>query len=130
MVDGIAAVELAALLLDPQAGEGGWDPARNQTCSAVSPAASWTRCEADLGLLRLPARALRSPAYAMHLAGSGARAACGIGMLRPRARSSGQRAAVAVPAPRRHPRPLADLQRIKTAFDTTVNDVMLAVAAA
>ena len=38
---------------------------------------------ADLGLLRLPARALRSPAYALQLAGDTARAArAALGMLR------------------------------------------------
>jgi diacylglycerol O-acyltransferase / wax synthase len=87
---------------------------------------------ADLGLLRLPARALRSPAYALRLAENAARAArAGLGMLRP---ATPVRPVNAPLSPFRHlalaRRPLSDLQLIKTAFDTTVNDVMLAVAAA
>jgi WS/DGAT/MGAT family acyltransferase len=87
---------------------------------------------ADLGLLRLPARALRSPAYALRLAGDGAQAArAALGMLRP------ARPVHPVNAPLsslRHlagtVRSLSDLQLIGTRFDATVNDVVLAVATA
>jgi WS/DGAT/MGAT family acyltransferase len=84
---------------------------------------------ADLGLLRLPARALRSPAYARRFAADGVRAArAGLGMLRlarpvhpvnaplsPLRHLAGARLA------------LSDLRAIGTGFETTVNDVVLAV---
>ena len=137
MVDGIAAVELAALLLDPTpeaepSDDNGWDPAPEPDMLSRLSRGVLDQVRADLGLLRLPARALRSPAYAMHLMGDGARAArAAIGMLRPARPVHPVNAPL---SPFRHlagtPRPLADLQRIKAAFDTTVNDVMLAVAAA
>jgi WS/DGAT/MGAT family acyltransferase len=137
MVDGIAAVELAALLLDPTPSPGppeedGWQPDPEPDVLTRLSRGVMDQVRADLGLLRLPARALRSPAYALRLAENGARAArAGLGMLRP---------ATPVPpvnaplSPFRHlaraRRPLADLQQIKATFDTTVNDVMLAVSAA
>ena len=74
MVDGIAAVELAALLLDPTPepalGRGGWDPAPEPDMLSRLSRGVLDQVRADLGLLRLPARALRSPAYALHLAGT------------------------------------------------------------
>src|SRR5215207_4672620 len=89
MVDGIAAVELAALLLDPTpepmpSEDDGWRPGPvPDTLSRLSRGVL-DQMRADLGLLRLPARALRSPAYALRLAENAARAArAGIGMLRP-----------------------------------------------
>jgi diacylglycerol O-acyltransferase len=137
MVDGIAAVELAALLLDPTpepmaSDEDGWDPAPEPDILSRLSRGVVDQMRADLGLLRLPARALRSPAYAVQLAGDTARAArAALGMLRPARPVHPVNAPL---SPFRHlagtPRPLADLQRIRAAFDTTVNDVMLAVAAA
>ena len=137
MVDGIAAVELAALLLDPTpepmpSEEDGWRPAPVPDALSRLSRGVLDQVRADLGLLRLPARALRSPAYALRLAENGARAArAGLGMLRP---ATPVRPVNAPLSPFRHlagaQLPLSDLQRIRTAFDTTVNDVMLAVAAA
>ena len=89
MVDGIAAVELAALLLDPTpeampSEEDGWHPAPVPDALSRLSRGVLDQVRADLGLLRLPARALRSPAYALRLAENGARAArAGLGMLRP-----------------------------------------------
>jgi WS/DGAT/MGAT family acyltransferase len=137
MVDGIAAVELAALLLDPTPDpmppdEDGWRPAPEPDVFSRLSRGVLDQVSADLGLLRLPARALRSPSYAVRLAADAARAArAGLGMLRP---ATPVRPVNGPLSPFRHlagaRRPLADLHRIRTAFDTTVNDVMLAVAAA
>ena len=137
MVDGIAAVELAALLLDPTSEpapspDDGWRPAPQPDALSRLSRGVVDQVRADLGLLRLPARALRSPAYAVRLAENGLRAArAGLGMLRPARPVPPVNASL---SPFRHLAsarlPLSDLQRIKTAFDTTVNDVMLAVAAA
>ena len=136
MVDGIAAVELAALLLDPTpeataSEDDGWHPDPEPDGLSRLGRGLLDQARADLGLLRLPARALRSPAYALRLAQDGARAArAGLGMLRPATPVSPVNAPL---SPFRHLArtwvPLSDLQRIRTAFDSTVNDVMLAVAA-
>lgn len=137
MVDGIAAVQLAALLLDPTpeampSGEDGWQPRPEPDRLSRLSRGVLDQVRADLSLLRLPARALRSPSYALRLAEDAARAArAGLGMLRP---ATPVRPVNAPLSPFRHLAgtrlPLSDLQRIKMAFDTTVNDVMLAVAAA
>jgi WS/DGAT/MGAT family acyltransferase len=137
MVDGIAAVQLAALLLDPTpepmpSGEDGWRPAPVPDALSRLSRGVLDQVRADLSLLRLPARALRSPAYALRLAGNGVRAArAGLGMLRPATPVHPVNAPL---SPFRHlagaRRPLADLHQIRSAYDTTVNDVMLAVAAA
>lgn len=137
MVDGIAAVQLAALLLDPTpepmpTEQDGWRPEPEPDVLTRLSRGVLDQVRADLGLLRLPARALRSPAYALRLAENGFRAArAGVGMLRPATPVHPVNAQL---SPFRHlagaRRPLADLQRIKLAFDTTVNDVMLAVATA
>ena len=73
------------------------DPAPEpDALSRLSRAACSTRCAADLGLLRLPARALRSPAYALAPGGErGPRGAGGARHAAPRdARAPGERAAV------------------------------------
>ena len=120
MVDGIAAVELAALLLDPTpepmpSEEDGWRPAPVPDALSRLSRGVLDQVRADLGLLRLPARALRSPAYALRLAENGARAArAGLGMLRP---ATPVRPVNAPLSPFRHlagaQLPLSDLQRIK-----------------
>jgi WS/DGAT/MGAT family acyltransferase len=112
--------------------EDGWRPAPQPDVLSRLSRGVLDQVRADLGLLRLPARALRSPAYALRLAEDGLRAArAGVGMLRPATPRSPVNAPL---SPFRHLaaawRPLSDLQRIRTAFDTTVNDVMLAVSAA
>lgn len=137
MVDGIAAVELAALLLDPTPdpvadGEDRWEPAPEPDMLTRLGRGVLDQLRADIGLLRLPARALRSPSYALRLAEDAGRAArAGLGMLRPARPVAPVNAPL---SPFRHlagtRRSLADLQRIKAQFDTTVNDVLLAVAAA
>ena len=137
MVDGIAAVELAALLLDPTPeptppDEDGWLPAPVPDRLSRLTIGLLDQVRADLGLLRLPARALRSPAYAMRLAEDGARAArAALGMLRPARPVHPVNADL---SPLRHlavtELSLSDLKRIGASFDATVNDVILAVSAA
>jgi diacylglycerol O-acyltransferase len=137
MVDGIAAVELAALLLDPTPDamppdEDGWLPAPEPDRLSRLTRGLVDQIRVDLGLLRLPARALRSPVYAMRLAEDGARAArAALGMLRPARPVHPVNAEI---SSLRHlavtERPLSDLKLVGSSFDVTVNDVVLAVSAA
>jgi diacylglycerol O-acyltransferase / wax synthase len=135
MVDGIAAVELAALLLDPTPdpeppAPDGWMP--GPTPAALNRLASGVldQVRGDFELLRLPRKVATSPMRALSGAAKGlgvARAA--VNLLRP---------AQPVPAlnspisPFRHlataRRPLGDLKAIKSRFGTTVNDVVLAAS--
>jgi diacylglycerol O-acyltransferase len=135
MVDGIAAVELAALLLDPTPepeprAPDRWRPA--PTPAALSRLAGGVvdQLRGDFELLRVPAKVARSPLRAIGVAMKGIDAARAVGsMLRP---------ARPIPAlntpisPLRHlataRRPLGDLQTIKANFGTTVNDVVLAAS--
>jgi diacylglycerol O-acyltransferase / wax synthase len=136
MVDGIAAVQLAGLLLDPTpepepTGEDPWRPAPQPGALNRLSRGVLDQARADLGLLRLPARALRSPRYALRLATDAAAAAsAAAGMLRPARPVHPVNAPL---SPLRHlvraPLPLSQLQHIKDGFGTTVNDVVLAVSA-
>ena len=137
MVDGIAAVELGSLLLDPTpepvaCEPDGWCAApRARRRAAAGPRACATSLGEQLGLLRWPLRAAASPAARG--------AADAAGALRvTRALSHSLRAAPASAlnrplSPLRRlawtERPLADLQVVKRAYGTTVNDVMLAAVA-
>jgi diacylglycerol O-acyltransferase / wax synthase len=135
MVDGIAAVELAALLLDPTPepeppAPDGWEP--DPTPSPISRLAGGLldQVRGDFELLKLPARIASSPARAVGVAARGFEAA--------KAAASIVRPARSVPSlnppisPLRHlataRRPLADLRTIKSSFGTTVNDVVLAAS--
>ncbi len=136
MVDGIAAVELASLLLDPTpdpppADRDGWRPAPTPGPARRLVAGVTDRLLEGASLARLPARLLRSPRRLAELAERGARAA--------RALSDSVRPAEPV-APLNEPissarhlarvnRPLADLKRIGREFGVTVNDVLLAASA-
>jgi len=89
------------------------------------------QARADLGLMRLPAHALRSPRYALRLAGDAAAAAAAAArMLRPARPVHPVNAPL---SPFRHlvraSLPLSQLRRIKAGFGTTVNDVVLALSA-
>jgi diacylglycerol O-acyltransferase / wax synthase len=136
MVDGLAAVELSALLLDPtaedsDASDDSWEP---------TPAPGWIsrltrgvvdRVGEELEIPRSAGQLLRSPRQAVELPLGMARAAWSVaGSVFPLAPGSilnreGSR--------RRHlvalRRPLDELREIKRAFGTTVNDVLLAASA-
>jgi len=136
MVDGIAAVQLAGLLLDPTpdpepAGDDGWQPAPQPGTLSRLSRGLLDQARADVGLMRLPAHALRSPRYALRLAGDAAVAAgAAARMLRPARPVHPVNGPL---SPFRHlvraPLPLSQLRRIRTGFDTTVNDVVLALSA-
>ncbi len=136
MVDGLAAVELAALLLDPTREP----PAGELESWRAEPEPDWVgllvRGVRDLlgeqiGLLRWPLRAAAAPSRAAgELAGAVPRLARAL-----------EHALCAAPAsslnrplsPLRSlawaQRPLDDLRRVKRAYGTTVNDVLLAAVA-
>ena len=135
MVDGVAAVELALLLLDPTPepnAEGGrrWRPGPHPGALARLGAGASDRLGQQLELARRGLSVLRSPGRMVRMPSAGARAAGAMaGALRP-----------AEPvAPLNQPistrrglgrvqRPLAELKTIKQAFRATVNDAYLAIA--
>jgi diacylglycerol O-acyltransferase / wax synthase len=136
MVDGLAAVELASLLLDtepkPVACElDRWRAQPEPDGVRLLVRGVRDRTVEQLGLLRWPLRAAASPARAVRdLAGGVPRVA--------RALEHSLRAAPASPlnkplSPRRSlawaQRPLDDLREIKRAYGTTVNDVVLSAVA-
>jgi diacylglycerol O-acyltransferase len=136
MVDGLAAVELASLLLDPEADATDpepdrWQPApapRNRELVAAALLAT-ARTQRDLA--GLAARLATSPARA---AAGAARAWRAATALVDAARPAAPQPRLNQPiSPRRHlgvvRRPLADLLRLKDAFGVKVNDVVLAACA-
>jgi diacylglycerol O-acyltransferase len=136
MVDGLAAVELASLLLDPTpepvaCEPDGWAAAPAPDPGRLLLGAVRDRVGEQLGLLRWPLRA----------AGSPSRVACELTSAIPRvtqALAHSLRAAPESPlntqlSPSRRlawaQRPLDDLRKVKRAHGTTVNDVLLAAVA-
>jgi diacylglycerol O-acyltransferase len=136
MVDGLAAVELAALLLDPEEhpgliDPGSWEPHPPPGWVSLLAHALADRAREQLELLRWPALALSSPVRLAELLGDTRRAASALAH------------AFATAAPRtslnepisslRHlamvARPLAELREIKDRHETTINDVVLAASA-
>jgi len=130
MVDGIAAVELASLLLDPTVEPPAlepddWQPKPPPSTARMFAGGVRDRLMEELELVRLPARLARSP---RQLAEETQRAA------RALAHSFGSPAPSSILnrpiSPLRHlalaKRPLDDLKQIKGRFRTTVNDVVLA----
>jgi WS/DGAT/MGAT family acyltransferase len=137
MVDGLAAVELALLLLDAHSEPEPlpvrpWVPERPPSRAGLLAGAVTERMREPLELMRVPVSLLASSARRFgEIADDGRRAALAIGH------------ALGPPAPPstlnepgsalRHlgmvSRSFADLQRIKTRHGTTVNDVVLAVCA-
>jgi diacylglycerol O-acyltransferase len=135
MVDGLAAVELAALLLDETPEPS--DPGRETWQAEKSPGGmrllldgAVGRLEEGLELVRLPTQLVRHPRRVFGLADKG------LQLLRAAVRSAEPAASGMVfnepNSPRRHlasvQRPLEDLKRIKRRFDASINDVVLAVA--
>jgi diacylglycerol O-acyltransferase / wax synthase len=136
MVDGIATVELASLLLDadpdaPDPPEDRWRPRQPPGGGELLSQAVVDRVRESLELARLPARLASSPRRLLSLGGevSGlTRAAAD--SLRP---ARPVRSLNEPISPHRHlapiDRPLEDLLRIKRSFGVKLNDVVLAVAA-
>jgi WS/DGAT/MGAT family acyltransferase len=135
MVDGLAAVELAGLLLDatpepPDAEPATWQAEKSPGGGRLLLEGVVGRLDEALEFARLPTRLLSHPRRVFGLAGKG------LQLVRAAARSTEPAASSMVfnepNSPRRHlasvQRPLEDLKRIKRKFDATINDVVLAVA--
>jgi diacylglycerol O-acyltransferase / wax synthase len=137
MVDGLAAVELGSLLLDPAPESADcqpdpWRPAPKPSAERLLVRGVRDLLAAQLGLLRAPLQAGVSPARAARSAG--ARAVCV-------ARALSHSLLAAAPASAlNHPlsplrrlawaeRPLKDLRTVKRAYGTTINDVLMAAVA-
>jgi WS/DGAT/MGAT family acyltransferase len=136
MVDGLAAVELAALLLDPtaetppaEAHEWTPEPAPGALSLGIRGVAD--RAREELSLLGVPFRVLSSRRRLADAANDARRAATSVvNSVSPAARPT--RSLNADISPLRHlariGRPIDDLVRIKSYFGATLNDVVLAVS--
>ena len=136
MVDGIAAVELASLLLDPTADaeageEDGWRPApAPQPLSRIvyglgEKAMGPVRLARDAaGLLLSPRRLLSAPGNAPAALGAAARTLHPATPVEPLNQPLSAQRRVA-----RVERPLGDLKQVKARFATKLNDVYLAASA-
>jgi diacylglycerol O-acyltransferase len=137
MVDGIAAVELASLLLDPTADPpapepDSWNPGPVPGVVSRLARAGLDQIRTELELVRLPIRVAKSPKSLLRLADHGQQAARALASsLRPTDPIAPLNDPI---SPFRHlaraGRPLGDLKRIRGSFGTTVNDVVLASSAA
>jgi diacylglycerol O-acyltransferase / wax synthase len=137
MVDGVAAVELASLLLDPTpdapAGEGDdWHPHEEPGAATRIAAIAEARAGDQLELARTAAGLVLSPSRLLALPAQAAAGAAGAvtRTLRP----AKPVATLNEPISTRRrlarvSRPLAELQRVRKRFRATVNDVYLAAAA-
>jgi diacylglycerol O-acyltransferase len=137
MVDGVATVELASLLLDAEREArhpplDDWRPQPGPERGEMITAAVADRLREGFELARLPARLAGTPQRILALA----RQAPGLARavtdsLRPAPPGSSLNESI---SPLRHlallDRPLADLLRIKNAFGVSLNDTVLAVSAA
>jgi diacylglycerol O-acyltransferase len=123
MVDGIAAVELATLLVDPEPRS-----APGRVARVAADLADTARRQLDLAAI--PARVARSPERALHLAERTGRAAGALlDAARPARGSSLNKPISSSRHLARVSRPIDDLVQIKRAFGVTLNDVVLAVCA-
>jgi WS/DGAT/MGAT family acyltransferase len=136
MVDGLAAVELAGLLLDPTpeavgAGPDAWRARRTPTGFSLLRDGVSDRLGRAVEFARLPIRLAEHPQRLFGLAGKGLETARAV--TRSLKRATPDTVFNEPNSPDRHlasaQRPLADLKRIKHRFGTTINDVVLAVAA-
>jgi diacylglycerol O-acyltransferase len=137
MVDGLAAVELASLMLDPEPDPeplppDSWQPEPAPSRLSLFASGMVGRARDELDLLRVPARVIGAPRRQLgELATEGRRAALAL------THSLGARAPLSrfnePSSPLRHlgtiSRSLEDLRRIKSRFGVTINDVVLAVSA-
>ena len=135
MVDGIAAVELATLLVDPEPDPAapepdGWVPRPPPDAPALLAGALGDFVRSQLDLAAIPARAARSPRRLLDAAGRARRAA---GALVNAARPARRSSLNSPISPLRHlgllRRPMADLLDIKRSFGVKLNDVVLAASA-
>ncbi len=136
LVDGLAAVELMALLLDPTPDtepgtDHGWEPRSPPSGVELLRASVHHDLSQALGLATLPLRWAREPGRLLDVADQTWRAARHLTRtvvpLAPPSRLNG-----VMPAARHlawHSRPMDDLKTIKRRFDTTVNDILLTASA-
>jgi diacylglycerol O-acyltransferase / wax synthase len=136
MVDGLAAVELASLLLDPTPEPAacepdGWRAAPQPGGERLLARGVRDLVGQQLDLLRWPLRVAGSPAPAARQTAAGAlrvtRALNQLLRAAPTSVLNGQLSPLRRLA--RTQRPLADLQTVKRAYGTTINDVVLAAVA-
>jgi len=136
LVDGLAAVELMALLLDvdrqPRTDPpDGWSPARKPSALELLSGAMSHHLDQALGLARAPIGWVREPKRLLEFPDRARRAALATAhtVLPPAApsRLNGPMAAARHLACRA--RPLEDLKLIKQRFGTTINDVLLSASA-
>lgn len=136
LVDGLAAIELMALLLDaspePDSGDGeDWAPQAPPGAVEIAAEAVRRQAEQALDFAKLPLRYAREPMRLLDVPNQARRTA--IALLHtasppaPPSRLNGPM------SPLRHlactERPLQDLKTIKRSFGTTINDVLLAATA-
>ena len=136
MVDGIAAVELGSLLLDPTpipppAEPDGWQPRRSPGPARRLLGGVLDRLLEEASLARLPARLALSPGRVAELVEPARRAGKALAhSMRP---SEPQEPLNQPITEARHlawfARPLADLKRVGRPFGASVNDVLLAASA-
>jgi WS/DGAT/MGAT family acyltransferase len=136
MVDGIAAVELGTLLLDPEPvapppERDAWSPESPPSGSKLLGRGLVDLARSQLHLAAIPARAARSPRRALKLASRARRAAAAlIDAARPAQPTPQLNSPI---SPLRHlgllARPMDDLAQIKQAFGVKLNDVLLAASA-
>jgi diacylglycerol O-acyltransferase len=141
LVDGLAAVELMALLLDPTpeteteteaVAPVAWSPGTPPGRLELAGAAVGQQLGQAVDMAMLPLELARDPGRLLELPGQAWRVARAIAHTAlppaPRSRLNGD-----MPPARhlaRHERPLEDLRAIKRRFGTTVNDVLLSASAA
>jgi WS/DGAT/MGAT family acyltransferase len=138
MVDGVAAVELATLLLDPdpeaqpeEPDADGWRPAPTPAPTELLVSGLGGRARDAARILVAPVRLLREPRRALGFPGDALRAGRALAdAFRPAPQTESLNRPISA---RRHlargRRPLGDLVRIKRKYGATVNDVLLAAAA-
>jgi WS/DGAT/MGAT family acyltransferase len=134
MVDGIAAVELASLLLDPTREPpppepDNWEPQPAPTPIKMFATGLRDRVTEELDLFRVPARLARQPRRVLDLAEETQRAARALThSFKPSPASLLNRPISPLRHLARSKRPLDDLKQIKGHFRTSINDVVLAAS--
>ncbi|HEV3228023.1 MAG TPA: wax ester/triacylglycerol synthase family O-acyltransferase [Solirubrobacteraceae bacterium] len=136
MVDGLAAVELASLMLDPgpetpAPAPDGWRPASGPGSAKLVLDGLVDRAGEAVDAARWSLELIRRPQGLLDLPGEWLRGAQALlDALRPADANTGLNEPI---SSRRHlarvHRPLSDLKRVRSRFGTTINDVLLAVAA-